>query len=238
MLPRELVARVAPAPIAIVTGAAGFPNSTSVPEAIDVNLSTTAETQVGGTLAVSETGAGRPREWVHHLIDLLDAAISQLPYHEQAAHCALHKAASLLRRDIDPQPAAAIQDKRGRLATWQARKVREYIDGHVTGRVLVTDLCALVRLSQSHFSRSFKRTFGMSPHEFVIRRRLGLATQYMLQTDASLSDIAIRCGFSDQAHMNRRFRLATGETPARWRRARWIQDSHRPQLMGLRSEQT
>jgi AraC-like DNA-binding protein len=46
-----------------------------------------------------------------------------------------------------------------------------------------------------------------------------LAAQYMLSTDGSLSDIAMRCGFTDQAHLSRHFRQVTGATPAAWRRA-------------------
>jgi AraC family transcriptional regulator len=67
--------------------------------------------------------------------------------------------------------------------------------------LLVADLCALIKLNEAHFSRSFKRTFADSPNAFLIRRRLKRAEQYMLQTDASLSDIALRCGFTDQAHL-------------------------------------
>jgi AraC family transcriptional regulator len=78
---------------------------------------------------------------------------------------------------------------------------------------------SLARLSEAHFSRAFKRTFGTSPHAFVIRRRVELATQYMLQTEAPLSDIALRCGFSDQPHLCKQFRQITGHTPAAWRRA-------------------
>jgi AraC-like DNA-binding protein len=90
---------------------------------------------------------------------------------------------------------------------------------HITGPVLVGDFCALIQRSEVHFSRSFKRTFGESPHGFVVRRRLELAAQYMLTTDAALSDLALRCGFTDQAHLCKHFRQATGQTPAAWRRA-------------------
>jgi AraC-like DNA-binding protein len=112
-----------------------------------------------------------------------------------------------------------------RLLAWQARKVRDYIDSHIGGPILVADLCALIDRSEAHFSRSFKRTFGESPHAFVIWRRLELAARYMLQTDASLSDIALRCGFTDQAHLCKHFRQSTGQTPAAWRRARRTQAS-------------
>jgi AraC family transcriptional regulator len=129
-------------------------------------------------------------------------------------------AASLLRQQIHRSAAAEVPDGRGRLLAWQARKVREYIDSHITaGPILVTDLCALVQRSEAHFARSFRRTFGASPRAFVVRRRVELAAQYMLTTDGALSEIALRCGFTDQAHLCKHFRQVTGETPAAWRRA-------------------
>jgi AraC family transcriptional regulator len=170
------------------------------------------------TLAVS-VGATRPREWMHRLISLVEAAIGQLHNQLHPAQGALLEAASVLRQQIDPPAARQVPDGRGRLLAWQARKVRDYIDSHITGSVLVADLCALFQRSEAHFSRSFKRTFGESPHAFLVRRRVELAAQFMLTTDASLSDIALQCGFSDQAHLCKHFRQAAGQTPAAWRRA-------------------
>jgi AraC-like DNA-binding protein len=167
----------------------------------------------------------RSHEWVHRVISLLEAAVDQLHNQVHPAQGKLLEAASLLRQQIDPPAARAVPDGKGRLLAWQARKVRDYIDSHITGPVLVADLCALIDRSEAHFSRSFKRTFGESPHAFVIWRRLELAARYMLQTDASLSDIALRCGFTDQAHLCKLFRQSTGQTPAAWRRAGRTQDS-------------
>ena len=172
------------------------------------------------TLAVSKLDATRAREWMHRVISLLDAALRQLHDQEHAAQGTLLEAASLLRQQVHPPAAAEVPDARGRLLAWQARKVRDYIDSHITGTVLVADLSALVQRSDAHFSRSFKRTFGESPHAFLVRRRVELAAQYMLTSDASLSDIALRCGFADQAHLCKHFREAQGQTPAAWRRAR------------------
>src|SRR5258708_9678684 len=126
---------------------------------------------------------------------------------------------------MDSQTGGGVRDDRGRMLAWQVRKVRDYINRHIAGRVLVADLCALVQCSEAHFSRSFKRTFGQSPHAFLVRRRLELATRYMLETDASLSDIALRCGFVDQAHLGKQFRQAIGQPPAAWRRARTATDA-------------
>lgn len=177
------------------------------------------ETYADERFAVSTITLGRSHDWVHHVISLLDAAMHQLNLTENTAHETILKAASLLRQQIHPPTARDVPNERGRLLAWQVRKVRDYIDSHITGPVLVTDLCALIRRSEAHFSRSFKRTFGESPHSFVVRRRVELAAQYMLTTDASLSDIALQCGFTDQAHLCKHFRQATGQTPAVWRRA-------------------
>jgi len=178
---------------------------------------------VGEIPAGSQVGAAQSHEWVHHVIALLDTAVCQLD-HQQAVHGTIVKAASLLRKQIDPEVAQAAPDRRGGLRPWQARKVRAYIDNHISGPVPVADLCALVQLSEAHFSRAFRRTFGKSPHAFVIRRRVELAAQYMLQTEAPLSDIALRCGFTDQPHLCKHFRQTTGHTPAAWRRAQISED--------------
>ena len=170
------------------------------------------------TRTVATIGSPEPRGWMHSVIALLDAAACQVD-HEQAVHGTIVRAASLLRRQIDPEVAPAAPDRKGRLRAWQARKVRAYIDSHITGPVLVAELSELAHLSETYFSRAFRRTFGKSPHAFVIRRRVELAAQYMLQTDSPLSDIALQCGFTDQPHLCKHFRQATGQTPAAWRRA-------------------
>jgi AraC family transcriptional regulator len=158
-------------------------------------------------------------EWARHVLMLLDEAVQKLQSSEDVAEETLLEATALLRKHIDSGPAQGLRDGVGRLLAWQARKVRNYVDSHLTGRVLVADLSALIDRSEAHCSRSFKRTFGESPHAFVIRRRLDLAARYMLRTDSPLSDIALRCGFTDQAHLCRHFRAATGWTPGAWRRA-------------------
>jgi AraC family transcriptional regulator len=172
-----------------------------------------------GTPAVSNLGATRSREWMLRVISLLEAAAGQLHDQLHPAQGTLLEATSLMRQQIVPPAAREVRDGRERLLAWQARKVRDYIDSHISGPVLVADLCALVQRSEAHFSRSFKRTFGDSPHSFVVRRRVELAAQYMLTTYASLSDIALRCGFTDQAHLCKHFRQAAGQPPAAWRRA-------------------
>ena len=172
-----------------------------------------------GEFAGDRLVARRPAEWVHHLLTLLDEAIRQLQPGAGVAQCTILEATSLLRQQINSEPTQELPDRGGRLLAWQARKVRDYIERHFTAPIHVSDLCALIDRSEAHFSRSFKRTFGETPHAFVIRRRLELAGCIMLKTDASLSDIAQECGFTDQAHLCKHFRQSIGLTPAAWRRA-------------------
>jgi AraC family transcriptional regulator len=180
------------------------------------------QTQVCESQVISKTFRSPSGEWMHHVIALLDAAMGHLNL-EKAAHDAVLEATSLLRRQVDPPTSEGIADDgKERLLAWQARKVLDYIDRHITTRVHVADLCALVWRSQAHFSRSFRGTFGYSPHAFLVRRRLELAAKYMLRTDMSLSDIALECGFVDQAHLCKHFRAVIGGTPAAWRRANTV----------------
>jgi AraC family transcriptional regulator len=165
-------------------------------------------------------GGVRSQPWVHHIIALLDAAARQLREEDPDTQDTLLKAAHALKRHVELLPKQAGQVGGVRLLAWQVCRVRSYVDGHLGERIRVTNLSAVAQLSTAHFSRAFKRTFGESPHAFVIRRRLECAAHYLLHTEASVSDIALRCGFADQAHLCRAFRQATGLSPAIWRRTR------------------
>jgi AraC family transcriptional regulator len=176
------------------------------------------ETQLAEELVDATVDAGRSHQWKHQVITLLDVAVRQLREDQPAAQSTIRLATSLLQKQIDPHRAQQAPVESGRLLAWQARKVRDYIDAHITDRLPVAELGALLGQSEAHFSRTFKRTFGEPPHAFVIRRRLEFASDYMVQTEAPLSAIALQCGFSDQAHLCRAFRHATGLSPAVWRR--------------------
>lgn len=190
----------------------------TTPQAIEENRHVDRPS-LGVTPGTAEAGERlAPRVAVDDVISLLDAAANQLPARVREAHCMILEAVSRLRRVSVPNPMESSQ--RGGFLAWQVRRLLEYINDHITGRILVADLCTVLELSEAHFSRSFRLTFGESPHAFVSRRRLELAAQQMVHTNASLSEIALHCGFSDQAHLCRRFRQVSGQTPAAWRRAR------------------
>lgn len=176
--------------------------------------------QFAATRLGSQPGATRTRAWMLRLITLIETAAGQLHDQENAVQGKLLEAASLLRTRINASRREGVAGRPGRLLAWQVRKVSDYIDANIAGPILVADLSALVQRSEAHFSRSFKKTFGESPHSFVMRRRLAVAARLMLTSETSLCDIAQKCGFTDQAHLCKCFRQASGQTPAAWRRDR------------------
>jgi AraC family transcriptional regulator len=109
---------------------------------------------------------------------------------------------------------------RGVLPAWQARKVVAHVEANLCRRIPIRELASLLNLSASHFCRAFKCTFGVSPRDYVLSRRIEVAQGLMLTTSEPLSSIAVRCGMCDQPHFTRSFHRIVGETPYMWRRAR------------------
>jgi AraC-like DNA-binding protein len=70
----------------------------------------------------------------------------------------------------------------------------------------------------SHFARSFKATFGVAPHRWLIGRRIEHAKELLRQTTTPIADIAIQSGFADQTAFARTFHKVMGVSPGQWRR--------------------
>lgn len=108
--------------------------------------------------------------------------------------------------------------QRDRLLPWQRRKIMQFIEEHLTETIKVEELAALTKLSKTYFSRVFKTAYNESPYSYVLRRRMELAKELIIETDAALSEIALDCGMADQAHLCKTFRKVFGTTPNYWRR--------------------
>jgi AraC family transcriptional regulator len=104
------------------------------------------------------------------------------------------------------------------LLPWQVRRVRDYVDCDLGGRPSIRGAAEHARLSPNYFSRCFRQAFGLTFSRFVAQRRVALAQAMMIRSSSSLCQIALACGFSDQAHFTRTFGGVTGSTPSKWRR--------------------
>jgi AraC-like DNA-binding protein len=154
---------------------------------------------------------------------LVETARRELGRDQEAAKASLVTASHILQAEIE-RCSAANGSTRGGLAAWQIARVRAYIDRNLHRTIQIRDLSAVARRSKAHFSRKFKLAVGESPHAFVVSRRLERASHLMMTSAASLSEIALSVGFSDQAHLCRLFRQAFGQSPANWRRERGTPD--------------
>jgi AraC family transcriptional regulator len=106
----------------------------------------------------------------------------------------------------------------GGLAGWQAKRALAYIEANLGSKLKTRELADLVSYSKSHFCRAFKQSLGIPPMAYVATRRVERAKQMMSSTREPLTQIAMACGFADQAHLNRSFRRKVGSSPGRWRR--------------------
>lgn len=104
------------------------------------------------------------------------------------------------------------------LAPWQLRRVLEYLDASLPDHVALADLAVLSGLSQWHFSRAFKASTGMAPYRWQLETRIRRAQSLLLDTRASLEQVAEATGFADAVHFGRTFRKIIGTTPAAWRK--------------------
>jgi AraC-like DNA-binding protein len=152
------------------------------------------------------------------VVELLRAGIEALHTNREVAkHYVSRACSALLAGHAGVEGNHSLQ---GGLISWQTKRLRAHIEANLEKQLSVRQLAAIVRLGPSHFQRAFRRSFGVSPHAYVVGRRILRAQEIMLQSDTPLSQIALDVGFSDQAHLTTRFRRAVGVTPATWRRER------------------
>lgn len=108
---------------------------------------------------------------------------------------------------------------KGGLAAHQRRLLVEYIDQHVEEPISLGQLAGLCALSEYHFARMFRQSFGLPPHQYLLARRLARAQALLRGGPLALGEIALMCGFSSASHFARRFRQTMGATPGEYRQA-------------------
>ncbi|SMF43020.1 AraC family transcriptional regulator [Pseudogulbenkiania subflava] len=107
---------------------------------------------------------------------------------------------------------------KGGLAPAQRRRVQELIEARLDSVLTVGELAAELALSEYHFARMFRASFGQPPHAWILQRRLVRAREALAGGDQALADIAASCGFASASHLANRFRAALGVTPGEYRR--------------------
>ncbi len=100
----------------------------------------------------------------------------------------------------------------------QINKVLQYIDEHLGEDIKLSQLAEVAQISPGYLSELFKRFNGLPPVAYIVNKRVRTAIELIRTTDRSLTDIAMDCGFNNNANFYKAFKKVTGRTPLAYRR--------------------
>jgi AraC family transcriptional regulator len=103
---------------------------------------------------------------------------------------------------------------KGRLSPAQVSRLTEYIDNRLHESPNLETLAAVAGMGVWSFTRQFRESFGRSPHAYLIERRIDRARRLLAQGCMPIKEVALTCGFADQAHMTRVFQTHLHTTPS------------------------
>jgi AraC family transcriptional regulator len=110
-----------------------------------------------------------------------------------------------------------VNQSSGGLSPRQLQRVLEYIEAHLSESLHLSALAQINDMSESHFSRSFKKSTSIAPHQYVLNRRVEKAKHLLQQSQLSILEIALECGFAHPGHLSRHFKRIVGTTPRQFR---------------------
>ena len=103
------------------------------------------------------------------------------------------------------------------LAPGKLKRAIEYINDNLNHSITVSQIAETIDISQYYFSREFKKSTGLTPHEYVVTQRILKAKELLKDEKLSMEEIVHHCGFTHQSHMGKLFRKHIGTTPKRYR---------------------
>jgi AraC-like DNA-binding protein len=98
-------------------------------------------------------------------------------------------------------------------------RARDAMDRSYAQPLDVPGLASIAHVSEAHFIRTFRATFGETPHRYLQRRRVERSMFLLRQTDRSVTEICFDVGFRSLGTFSRTFRSIVGETPTGYRKA-------------------
>jgi len=138
----------------------------------------------------------------------------------QGGRLRLESLITLLLGDIYARMQKATNTDQGFVLSDQMlSQIKEYIDAKCDQKIGVQELADLASISMFHFSKVFKETTGLPPHQYVIQHRLERVRNLLETSTLSLTQIAYEAGFSSQSHMSVSFLQHFGATPGKYRKS-------------------
>jgi AraC-like DNA-binding protein len=131
-------------------------------------------------------------------------------------HDILRKHSAAVEFFTDVQQRLNPGDQPLRESNFKLERAAEYIRDNCTQLLKLEDICAAAQLSPSYLIRAFKQHYGMTPHAFLVNRRIQFARD-QLRSGKLIADVALEAGFADQAHFQRVFKQHLAATPGQYR---------------------
>lgn len=125
----------------------------------------------------------------------------------------------ILLLHLSSHGAGRVRGPFGKLPDRGIARVVDYVEANLDQDLRLTSLAAVAGMSMFHFARRFRETVGLSPHAYVVSRRIVRARTMLRRSGVRLADVALACGFSSQAHFTTAFHRSLGVTPGRYARA-------------------
>ena len=138
-----------------------------------------------------------------------------------------------------PQDTHVPHTVAGGLSQSKVRRVIAFIENNLHRELRLEELAAVTHMSPYHFARLFKRATGVSPHRFVVRRRIDAAIALLSESTSSISSIGRAVGFGTASHFATTVRRVTGKTPSAYRARRAVVEPpvERPPVVAADAEE-
>lgn len=144
--------------------------------------------------------------------------IQELRKYDGKVHLIAPAAGARIVTDLLLALAASMEEQGGGAAEHVLiRRARELLTEKIGERLNATELARHLQVSREHLTRKFKAETAMTPHEYILRRKLIYACHLLKETAMSSKEISLRVGFDHPAHFTRTFRRAIHMTPTRFR---------------------
>jgi AraC family transcriptional regulator len=111
---------------------------------------------------------------------------------------------------------------KGGLPRHKLKHIIDFVDGNLASDLSLREMADQLKLAPSHFARAFKESVGVSPHQYILRRRIERALQLLKGPRRNLASMACELGFSNQGHFTNVFHRLVGVSPSRYSERRYL----------------
>jgi AraC-like DNA-binding protein len=98
------------------------------------------------------------------------------------------------------------------------KKSINYINQNIQGKIEINELARQTKWDTFHFSRMFKKYVGLSPYNYILKRKIEIAQSLLMESDQKIVDIAFELGFDNHSNFSVRFKKITGFSPENYRK--------------------